>query len=704
MAISHIKERLKNINIPTPAFFIISIFIVMYFVPREGKYRYTYSESKPWQYSLLTAPFNFQIHKPDDLVKAEKDSILQSFQPYYTEDQSVQKKSVSMFEEDSKARSVPAEYTTYLVRKLNEIYKAGIISAEQYEKMQNIDKKQLKLKNEENIYANRHLASFYTPRQAYEKIIDDKPSHLSIPQLQSMNINDYLNPNINYDERTASSIKEELLRGVELYEGMVQSGEKIIDRGEIVTMRTKEILDSYTKEMEKRVGSKINPGWLVLGQLIMISLLIMSLMTYLIYYRPREYKKSKSVMFLLIMVVIYPIITGIMIEYRLDNVSGGFNLLYTVPFAIATILIRTFIDSRTAMTTHLITVLICALMMPQEQIAAFIVIQLLVGFMCIFSLRRLSERSQLIYCGIFILLTYILAYTGWVLCADGDISQINPKMYLSFCINFIFVSFAYLLVYVCERTFGFISEVSMIELSNTNRPLLQQLSEVAPGTFQHSMQISNLVFPAANRIGANASLVRTGALYHDIGKMVNPAFFTENQSPGMNPHVGLTEKESAKIIISHVAEGVRIAKKNGLPQQIIDFIETHHGKGKVKYFYNTYVNNHPDEVVDEADFTYPGPNPFSRETAILMMADGVEAASRSLPEYTKESITELVNRMIDTLVSDGLLKNAPITFRDIEEIKEVFCEKLITIYHTRIAYPKLNKDAEQKTEGESDKQ
>jgi putative nucleotidyltransferase with HDIG domain len=370
-----------------------------------------------------------------------------------------------------------------------------------------------------------------------------------------------------------------------------------------------------------------------------------------------------------------------------------FSLMYLIPFAIPTILIRTFIDSRTAMATHLITITICALMLPLGQMAQFIVVQLMIGYMCIFSLRNLSERSQLVYCSLLILLTYIVTYTGWILCTEGDPTLIfeNRRLYVYFCINFVFVSFAYLLVYMCERVFGFISEVSMIELSNTNRPLLQQLSEVAPGTFQHSMQVSTLVVSAALRIGANAPLVRTGALYHDIGKMVNPIFFTENQMEGINPHDGLTEKESAQIIIGHVVEGVKIAKKYKLPQQIIDFIETHHGKGKARYFYNSYVNNYPGEKVNEADFTYPGPNPFTREMALLMMADTIEAASRSLKDNTKEAITEMVNRLIDLQVSEGLFKNAPITFKDIETAKEVFSEKLVSMHHIRVAYPELKK-------------
>ncbi|WP_165022947.1 HD family phosphohydrolase [Dysgonomonas sp. ZJ279] len=684
--INKIKGKI-NINIPTPGLFIIAILVIMYFLPREGKYKYSYAENRPWQYGLLTAPFNFNIHKSESQVQGEKDSIMESYQPYYSMDPDVMKKTISLFDQDARAKSVSSEYINYINRKLQEVYKAGIISAEDYDKVQLLNKKQLLISNENHIYAARHIASFYTPKLAYEKIFSDAPSFINPTNLKSLNLNDYLAVNVIYDENTSTKVKQELLKQIALYEGEVQLGEKIIDRGEIVDSRLKDILDSYSREVESKVGTKAKPGWLIVGELIMISLLMMTLMVYLKFYRIAEYNKRKSIIFILLMVIIFPIITGFMVDHKMSS------LLYIIPFAIPTILLRTFIDSRTAMTAHVITVLICALMMPIAQIAQFVFLQLLVGYMCIFSLRNLSERSQLVYCSLFILLTYMVSYTGWILATEGDFTLIkeNKWIYVYFCINFVFVSFAYLLVYVFERTFGFISEVSMIELSNTNRPLLQELSEVAPGTFQHSMQVSNLVVSAAHRIGANAALVRTGALYHDIGKMTNAAFFTENQSQGMDPHAGLTEKESAHIIIGHVEEGVRIAKKHNLPQQIIDFIQTHHGKGKAKFFYNSYVNSHPDQIVDIADFTYPGPNPFTRETALLMMADTIEAASRSLKEYSPESITDLVNRLIDMQVSDGLFKNAPITFKDIEDAKEVFCEKLITIYHTRISYPELKK-------------
>lgn len=681
------NTKKRKINIPTPLFFIASIVIILYFFPRENKFIYTYSEKKPWLYGLLTAPFDFHIQKSDNQVEMEKDSIMRLFQPYYMYDTTaIENKMESLFLQDASARSVSPEYIKYIEGKLNEIYKAGIISAEDYESVEKTDKKQLRLFNNENIAITRHISSFYTPKQAYEEILSDHPSSLSLSELKVLNLNNYLMPNIVYDGKSSSNVKDELLQQVVLYEGMVQAGEKIIDRGEIVDSHTFDILNSYIKEMESRGGIKNNPAWLAVGQMIMITLLVMSVMVYLLFYRPREYFNRKNVIFILLAITAFSLITSICVKLKLES------LLYIIPFTMSPILIRTFIDSRTAIIVHSITILICALMISNP--AEFMMIQLLVGYVCIYSLKNLAERSQLIYCALFILLAYIVSYSGWVLCFGGDISQLNWKMYIYFCINFIFITFSYLLVYVCEKTFGFISEVSMVELSNINKPLLLRLSETAPGTFQHSMQVSNLVAAAATRIGANAALARTGALYHDIGKMENPAYFTENQTPGMNPHAGLSYVESAQIIIGHVTEGVKIAKKNNLPQQIIDFIETHHGKGKVKYFYYSYKNEYPDEEVNEADFTYPGPNPFSKETALLMMADTVEAASRSLKVYNQETISALVNKLIDEQLKEGLFQNAPITFKDIEKAKEVFIDKLLRIYHSRIAYPELKENVE----------
>ncbi|MDY4846877.1 MAG: HDIG domain-containing protein, partial [Parabacteroides sp.] len=364
-----------------------------------------------------------------------------------------------------------------------------------------------------------------------------------------------------------------------------------------------------------------------------------------------------------------------------------FNI-YILPYAIVPIVVRTFFDSRTALFTHLVISIICSLMAPFPH--EFLLLQIITGMVVTFSLRELSERSQLIRCAFFIFLSFTVAYLSLNLYQEADFKKINWMMLLYFGINFILCTFSYILVYMLEKAFGYVSSITLVELSNINTATLKRLSETCPGTFQHSLQVSILASEAAARVGADAQLIRTGALYHDIGKMCNPAFFTENQG-AVNPHNQLSFDQSAQIIISHVTEGVKMAEKLGLPKAVINFIRTHHGSGKAKYFYNSYKNQYPDRPIDEKLFTYPGPNPFSKETAILMMADSVEAASRSLKEHTEESIKQLVDKIVGSQIADGLLRNAPLTFKDVEEIKGVFVDKLKTMFHTRISYPDLKK-------------
>lgn len=678
----------KDIHIPTPVLFILAILLITYFFPRETNVVYDEAEGKPWRYGLVQAPFDFPVYKAEAQVDAERDSIMKEYVGYYSPDQTRASQSITLFTNDAKAANVPSEYISYVQKKLNEIYSVGLISAEEYDKIENSNLKQLYLVGSDNIANLRAVNSFYTSKYAYEKLVNDIPSSFDLAVLQSLNLNNYLFDNVIPNTELSKKAKDELMMKIPFAEGNVLAGQKIIDRGEIVTPKTIHVLNSLQKVKEEREGTGTRRNWMIVGDFILITALILAFMIYLMFFRIREYQNRRNVLFMLLMIVVFCVMTSIFVA---TNIT-----VYVIPFAIATIMVRTFIDSRTAMITHLVTVFICSLMVPFPH--EFLMLQVPVGFTCIFSLRDLSERSQLIKASFFILISYIFLYLGVVLALKGDFKQVDPLMFLYFAINFMFVMFAYLLVYICEKAFGFISGVSMIELSNINKPLLQELSEKAPGTFQHSMQVSNLSAAVAQKIGANAQLVRTGALYHDIGKMENPAFFTENQAPGVNPHASLSSKESAKIIIGHVTEGIRLAKKHNLPQQIIDFIETHHGLGTVKYFYNTYRNEHPDEDVDPADFTYPGPNPFTRETAILMMADTVEAASRSLKEYTEESISNLVDRLVDSQLQDGLLKNAPITFQDIEISKGVFKQKLMTIYHSRIAYPELSKAVQEKDE------
>ena len=421
------------------------------------------------------------------------------------------------------------------------------------------------------------------------------------------------------------------------------------------------------------------------GQVLFVGMLMLCFMLYLDLFRKDYYQRKGSLSLLFTLIVFYSVITAFMVTHNIFNV-------YIIPYAMLPIIIRVFLDSRTAFLTHVITILICSISLrfPHE----FILTQLAAGLVAIFSLRELSQRSQLFRTALLVILTYAAIYFAFELMTENglstDFSKLNIRMYTYFIINGILLLFTYPLLFLLEKTFGFTSNVTLVELSNINNDLLRQMSETVPGTFQHSMQVANLAAEAANKIGAKSQLVRTGALYHDIGKMVNPAFFTENQS-GVNPHKSLNYEQSAQVIISHITDGLKLAEKHNLPKVIKDFISTHHGRGLTKYFYISYKNEHPDEEVDAEKFRYPGPNPFTKEQAILMMADSVEAASRSLPEYTEESIGTLVDKIIDAQVAEGFFKECPITFKDIALVKALFKEKLKTMYHTRISYPELKK-------------
>lgn len=668
-----------------PMLFIASILLITYIFPRQGKFKYSFSEGRPWQYGLLTATQDFPIYKADDQLKREQDSLLAYYEPYFTVDSEVQKNSMAEFDADvnlnSKLSDLEPQYIFYIRNKLKDIYGNGIMRSEDYDRIAATQTQSLRLK-EGNVADSHPLEDFYTIRSAYETFLTDVPENLDANLLRAADINNYIHENIIYDASTSDKAREEFIQQVSPSTGMVQAGQRIIDQGEIVDARTYNILSSYKRVIEERSGGPTRNLWTTLGQLLLVTLMFGSFFLYLLFFRPQEYRNRKHVMFMLLLMVVFIGLTAITIRFELFNV-------YIIPYAIVTILIRTFIDSRTALFASIITIILSALMVsfPFE----FMVIQIIVSMISIFMLKELSERSQLIRSSFFILMTYILVYLGMILYQEGNIQDVNWRVLIYFLINFIFIMFSYSLVYLIEKSFGFISGVSLVELSNINKPLLKELSEKAPGTFQHSLQVSNLGMAAAIKLGANASLIRTGALYHDIGKMINPAFFTENQLPGMNPHLGLPFEESARIIINHVRDGVKIAKKYNLPQQIIDFIETHHGTSMPKYFYISWQNANPGKEANEADFRYPGPNPFTKETAIMMMADAVEASSRSLSEYTEDSIKNQVNKIIDSQLEEGYFKNAPITFRDIQTVKDVFIDKLKTVYHSRIAYPELKK-------------
>lgn len=675
--------KLKNYSIHTSVYFIVAALLIAYFFPREGKFRYQFYEGKPWRYGLLTAPGDFPIYKTDAVVQAEKDSVLKKFEPYYRITPTVEASQIDKLRADYsstlKNRATPA-YMQYIENSLSKLYKTGIVSTQDMEELRREGLPQINLL-ENNVSNPRYSSDFFTVRTAYEFIINNSPASLDKGILQSCDINNYLNENVTYDKEMSDKVKEDMLNSVALANGMVQAGERIVDRGEIIDNETYNVLRSLKMVHESKAGGTQRQSIILAGQFVLVFGLFFCFWMYLWSFRLKIFHNRRNVLFLVLCIFVSCILTELCVTYGLFNV-------YILPFAIVPIVIRTFFDSRTALFTHLVTVLICSLMVPFPH--EFLLLQIIAGMVATFSLKELSERSQLMRCSFLIFLSYTLCYISLAIYQEADFNKINWVMLLYFGINFILLMFSYILVYMLEKTFGYVSSITLVELSNINTPILKRLSETSPGTFQHSLQVSILASEAAAKVGADAQLVRTGAMYHDIGKMANPAFFTENQS-SVNPHHQLMFDESAKIIINHVNDGIRIAEKALLPKAVIDFIRTHHGRGKAKYFYNSYRNAYPDKEIEEEAFTYPGPNPFSKETAILMMADSVEAASRSLKEHTEEGIKQLVDKIIDNQIADGLLKSAPLTFRDVEMIKRVFADKLKIMYHTRISYPDLKK-------------
>ena len=685
-------KKLKNVSWKDLFYkvllFVGTVALIVYFLPRDGKFNYQFSINKPWKYGQLIATFDFPIYKEDTIVKKEQDSLMNAFQPIYNIDKTVEDKALHQFRTDCQAKLrtiIPSpSYRIQIEQLLKKAYAAGIVANDDMDRLQAENTSDI-MAVEEKIAYPLPARQLLTVKQAYERILHEADSLLLDRNvLYQCALNEYINTNLVYDKERTETAKQNMLNDYSWAKGIVVSGQKIIDRGELVTPETYNILESLRKESIKRSDTAGQNRLILGGQTLFVGLLVMCFMLYLNLFRKDYYQRKGSLSLLFLLIVFYCVVTALMVSNSLFNV-------YIIPYAMLPIIIRVFLDSRTAFLTHTVMVLICSvtLRFPHE----FILTQLTAGLVAIYSLRELSQRSQLFQTALLVILTYTATFFAFELMTEGelanDFSKLNVRMYIYFVINGIFLLFAYPLLFLLEKVFGFTSNVTLVELSNINNELLRKMSETAPGTFQHSMQVANLAAAAANRIGAKSQLVRTGALYHDIGKMENPAFFTENQLGNTNPHKSLPYGQSAQIVIGHVTDGLRLADKHNLPSVIRDFISTHHGKGKTKYFYISWKNEHPGQEPDEKMFTYPGPNPFTKEQAILMMADSVEAASRSLPEYTEESIGKLVDKIVDAQVAEGFFKECPITFKDISTVKAVFKEKLKTAYHTRISYPEL---------------
>lgn len=661
---------------------IVVVLLLVYFLPRETKFGYEYEQGRPWRYNSLIATFDFPVYKTPDEVKAERDSALSQFQPFYTEDVQIAQRQIAAFETAWRAGrfgDVPAHCLNHVDKMLRGVYEAGMVPSADLSQMAKERTPGVRVV-EGTEAVTRPITELYSTRSAYEYIVYADTINFPRELLARCNINEYLSPNLSIDSAKTSAVREDLLAAVSPASGMVQSGQRIIDRGEIISAEQYKILQSFERETVRRNDPSKGMWQVVTGQVIFVLCVIVAFVFYLRLFR-REYLRSPhSILLLSSLIAIFPLITYAMVDQKFLNV-------YMVPYAMVPIFVRIFMDSRTAFMTMVCSVILSSLALHSNY--EFVIVQFMSGMTAIYALRDLTERSQLLRVALAVFVTSSAIMLGYDLSQGIEFSHLDRSMYVYNAVNGVLLLFAYPLLYMIEKLFGFTSSVTLVELSNTNNSVLRRMSKVAQGTFVHSLQVANLAAEVADKIGAKPQLVRTGALYHDIGKMLNPAFFTENQT-GINPHDELTEERSAQIIISHVTEGLKLADKYHLPKVIRDFISTHHGRSQVKYFYIQWKNKHQGEEPDAKLFTYPGPNPFTREQAILMMCDAVEASSRSLKEFTEESIKELVNRIIDSQVQAGYFRECPITFRDIADAKRVLAESLKTIYHTRIAYPELN--------------
>lgn len=682
------KDTLNNIL--RIGLFIAVVVIIVLLFPKDKKFKYQYEIGKPWTYELVTASFDFPIYKTDEQLEADRQELLTNYTPYFQFDNEVASQQISKWLADWNQRN-PEEptYKGYIERKLTDIYKQGIVSAGMYEQLLKDQRKNITVVDKNRRTETVSIDELYTPKTAYEEVIRDRPNYVNNQEIGTYNLNLYLVENLRYDSITSETVKGDMIKNLSLTSGMVQTGERIIDRGEIVSPGTYAILNSMKIESQKKNTLLKESGYVLLGELIMVFGFILMLTLYLNLFRPSIFEKISNLVFIAILILFIVSLSSIVIKYS----SWG---IYIIPLTLVPVIIRVFFDSRTALFTHIVTVLIVSLMV--DNAFTFIIIQILAGMTAVSGLKDLTARSQLTQTALFIFISYTVSYLALELFAEGDVMRLHLMPLVYFAISSLLLLFAYVLIYMFEKIFGLVSSITLVELTNINSDLMMRFAEEAPGTFQHSLQVSNLATEAAKKITANSLLVRTGALYHDIGKMKNPEFFIENQVGGNNPLLSMSHEEAAQAIIQHVPDGVAIAKKHHLPEQIIGFITTHHGRTKTRFFYNSFVNENPGVTPDVEKFTYPGPLPYSKETAILMMADAVEARSRTLGEYTEKSITDMVENMIDAQIADGQFKDAPISFKDVETVKKVLADKIKNIYHSRISYPELKKEPEKTVE------
>ena len=707
--LQHIRTNVRTII--TILAFILTSMVIVYFLPREGRFMFEYQKGGFWKHEDLTAPFTFPISKAPEEIKRERDSVLEDFRPIFIYDQQMAQQRVQELGEhftdawirysiDSLKipsrdayisesgyavyRQLENQYRNHLKSLLREIYQIGIVDISQVEESGNYSEVVVV---RGNLAEATPVSELYTPKTAYEYVIERLKN--SIPKrtnyqirkydkfFQGFEINNYLSTNISYDEVKSTTVRRSLINGISVTRGIIQEGQGIISRGEYISDSKYMVLESLRKEYERNLGF-MERQLVIIGKFILVLTSMIILYLFLRRFRKEVLESNTRIAFILLIVLIMVMIASAALRFNLLSI-------YVLPFAILPIILNTFFDSRLALFVHFITILLIGFFVPNG--FEFVLLNVVAGMVAIISLTDAYRRSKLVVTAVLVILTYSIIYIGIGLVQEGNLGEIDYKYFSWFGVNGLLILISYPLIYVFEKTFGFISDATLMELSDTNQPLLRRLAENAPGTFQHSLQVANLAEEAVHHVGGNPLLVRAGALYHDIGKIEEPLYYIENQSSAINPHDNLEFEQSARIIIDHVRKGVEMAKKNKLPEAIVNFIRTHHGTTTVQYFYRSFLRKYPEAEVDVQKFSYPGPKPDSKETAIVMMADSVEAASRSLKSITESAIEKLVDSIITSQMTDEQYNDAQITFKDITTIKEVFKKRLRNIYHVRISYP-----------------
>ena len=705
---NNLSATLSWSSILRMSLYIIACVIVLYAIPKEGKFKYEYQKGSPWKHDNLIAPFDFAIYKSQAEIDAERESVRKDSKPYFNKDNQVQVTYTDKFltdfnaqlaafgvsdttaDQTSKSVNVFAELKKVITKSLGDVYANGIIENEQLllgEGGAKSDDFLVAIQNE-GITSQKSKSEILTARGAYLYVKNDIDRFLNHHQspdatnsllwkfANALNPMQWIAPNLEFDQATTEKVLNDNLESVSLTRGFVQQGQRIIYQGEVVGEDEFCILESLRRDYEQHNSSGYS--YVFLGQSILFVMLFALIFIFLRTFRREIFYQTKYSALILSIITFTIVMTSVVIRNNLMSI-------WLLPFLLLAIIIKTFFDTRTGMFLHIVTCVAVSFLMPNS--FEYFTMQFIPGYILLMSYEKLNRRSQAFLTSVICFAMYSIIYVSFELMYTGLPSEINWRTLIVLAVNCFMLLMAYPLIYIFEKVFGLLSDVTLLELADSNRPLLRRLAEEAPGTFQHCMQVANLAEAAIFKIGGNPHLARTGALYHDIGKLAAPMYFTENQVSGINPHDQLDYVKSAEIIINHVIKGVAIAKEYKLPMQVVDFIKTHHGTSKAGYFYAMYKKEHPDEDCDKL-FTYPGPRPINKEMAVVMMADSIEAASRSLKKYDTESISTLVENIVNSQISNKQFDNTNLTFKDIDTVKLLFKEKLKNIYHARIEYPK----------------